>query len=78
MAAAAPTAAPHAIKVAADLLRNGKKTLLILGNEGRGASPEIMQACDARVRIPLHSPVESLNVAAAGAAILFEAVRQRR
>ncbi len=53
-------------------------TLLILGNEGRGASPEIMQACDARVRIPLHSPVESLNVAAAGAAILFEAVRQRR
>jgi TrmH family RNA methyltransferase len=53
-------------------------TLLILGNEGRGASPEIMSACDARVRIPLHAPVESLNVAAAGAAILFEAVRQRR
>lgn len=52
-------------------------TLLILGNEGRGASHEIMNACDARVRIPLHAPVESLNVAAAGAAILFEAVRQR-
>lgn len=53
-------------------------TLLILGNEGRGASAEIMSACDHRVRIPLHEPVESLNVAAAGAAILFEAVRQRR
>lgn len=53
-------------------------TLLILGNEGRGASTEIMNACDARVRIPLHEPVESLNVAAAGAAILFEAVRQRQ
>lgn len=53
-------------------------TLLILGNEGRGASAEIMNACDHRVRIPLHAPVESLNVAAAGAAILFEAVRQRR
>jgi TrmH family RNA methyltransferase len=53
-------------------------TLLILGNEGRGASAEIMCACDHRVRIPLHEPVESLNVAAAGAAILFEAVRQRR
>ncbi|MEZ5388136.1 MAG: RNA methyltransferase [Prosthecobacter sp.] len=52
-------------------------TLLILGNEGRGASTEIMNACDHRLRIPLHSPVESLNVAAAGAAILFEAVRQR-
>lgn len=53
-------------------------TLLILGNEGRGASTEIMNACDARMRIPLHAPVESLNVAAAGAAILFEAVRQRK
>jgi len=53
-------------------------TLLILGNEGRGASAEIMSACDHRVRIPLHALVESLNVAAAGAAILFEAVRQRR
>jgi len=53
-------------------------TLLVLGNEGRGASAEIMSACDVRVRIPLHAPVESLNVAAAGAAILFEAVRQRR
>lgn len=53
-------------------------TLLILGNEARGASTELMKACDARVRIPLHKPVESLNVAAAGAAILFEAVRQRK
>jgi|UniRef100_UPI0037831E33 TrmH family RNA methyltransferase len=53
-------------------------TLLILGNEGRGASAEIMSACDHRVRIPLHEPVESLNVAAAGAAVLFEAMRQRR
>ena len=53
-------------------------TLLILGNEGRGASAEIMNACDVRVRIPLHEPVESLNVASAGAAILFEALRQRR
>jgi TrmH family RNA methyltransferase len=53
-------------------------TLLILGNEGQGASAEMLHACDVRVRIPLHAPVESLNVAAAGAALLFEAVRQRR
>lgn len=53
-------------------------TLLILGNEGRGVSTELMSACDVRVRIPLHASVESLNVAAAGAAILFEAVRQRQ
>lgn len=53
-------------------------TLLILGNEARGANAELLKACDAKVRIPLHEPVESLNVAAAGAAILFEAVRQRK
>ena len=53
-------------------------TMLILGNEGRGVDPELARLCDVRVSIPLHAPVESLNVAAAGAAILFEAARQRR
>jgi tRNA G18 (ribose-2'-O)-methylase SpoU len=51
--------------------------MLILGNEARGVSASLKSQCDASVRIPLHTPVESLNVAAAGAAILFEAVRQR-
>lgn len=55
-----------------------KPTLLILGNEGRGVDASLAQACDVRLRVPLHAPVESLNVAAAGAAILFEAARQRR
>lgn len=53
-------------------------TLLILGNEGRGSAAEIKDASDLRVRIPMRAPVESLNVAAAGAALLFEAARQRR
>ncbi len=53
-------------------------TLLILGNEARGVSHELRARSDHVVRIPLHPPVESLNVAAAAAAILFEAARQRR
>ena len=53
-------------------------TLLLLGNEGRGVSAELMQACDTRLRIPMANGVESLNVAAAGAVMLFEASRQRR
>ncbi len=52
-------------------------TLLILGNEGRGSAAEIKEACDVRLHIPMRAPVESLNVAAAGAALLFEAARQR-
>lgn len=53
-------------------------TLLLLGNEGRGVSAEFMTACDTRLRIPMANGVESLNVAAAGAVMLFEAARQRR
>ncbi len=55
-----------------------RPTLMILGNEGRGLSPELLERCDTRLRIPLRAPVESVNVAAAAAAILFEAARQRR
>ena len=54
-----------------------RPTLLILGNEGRGVDADLRKHCDARLRIPLHAPVESLNVAAAGAVLLFEAARQR-
>ncbi len=50
---------------------------LVLGSEGRGLRPLVARRCDALTRIPLAGRVASLNVAAAGAALLFEAVRQR-
>jgi RNA methyltransferase, TrmH family len=53
-------------------------TLLLLGNEAGGLPPETLAACDAVLRIPLAGPVESINVASAGAVVLFEASRQRR
>ena len=53
-------------------------TLLLLGNEANGVDPALLRQCAARLRIPLARQVESLNVAAAGAVILFEAARQRR
>ena len=55
-----------------------RPTLIVFGNEGRGVEAEILERCDARLRIPLHVPVESINVAAAAAAVIFEAARQRR
>lgn len=55
-----------------------RPTLVIFGNEARGVSAEVMERCDDRLRIPLRPPVESLNIAAAAAAILFEAARQRK
>jgi TrmH family RNA methyltransferase len=53
-------------------------TALLLGNEARGVRAELLERCDARLRIPLRPPVESLNVAAAAAVLLFEAERKRR
>lgn len=52
-------------------------TLVVFGNEARGVRAELRERAAARLRIPLRAPVESLNVAAAAAAMLFEAARQR-
>ncbi|MGC4097556.1 MAG: 23S rRNA (guanosine(2251)-2'-O)-methyltransferase RlmB [Nitrospira sp.] len=50
---------------------------LVLGGEGTGIRPGVLHHCDECVRIPLRGQVQSLNVSAAAAIILFEAVRQR-
>jgi 23S rRNA (guanosine2251-2'-O)-methyltransferase len=51
--------------------------VLVLGSEGRGLRPLVARSCDLLVRIPLPGRVGSLNVAAAGAALLYEIRRQR-
>lgn len=48
-----------------------------LGNEGAGLSQELLAAATQRITIPMPGKTESLNVAAAAAVCLFEAVRQR-
>lgn len=50
---------------------------LVLGSEGRGLRPLVARSCDALTRIPLAGRLGSLNVAAAGAALLYEVRRQR-
>jgi TrmH family RNA methyltransferase len=52
-------------------------TLIVLGNEGSGLSPELRSLADRQIQIPLSRGVESLNVSIAGALILYEAQRQR-
>jgi RNA methyltransferase, TrmH family len=53
-------------------------TLVVMGNEGAGLSPEIAALADVPVAIPLARGVESLNVAIAAAVILYEVQRQRQ
>ncbi|MEX2447689.1 MAG: 23S rRNA (guanosine(2251)-2'-O)-methyltransferase RlmB [Solirubrobacterales bacterium] len=52
-------------------------TVLVLGGEGKGLRPRVASACDGLVALPKAGRIDSLNVSAAAAALLFEAVRQR-
>jgi tRNA G18 (ribose-2'-O)-methylase SpoU len=58
----------------ADLAGN---SCIILGSEGAGISPAVLEACDEQVVIPMRNEVDSLNVGTAGAVFLYEAARQR-
>jgi len=55
-----------------------RPTAVVLGSEGMGLSSATMAAVQEFVTIPMHAPVESLNVAVAAALILYEASRQRQ
>lgn len=53
-------------------------TVLVLGGEGKGLRPRVASACDGLIALPQRGKIDSLNVSAAAAALLFEAVRQRQ
>ena len=50
---------------------------VILGSEGEGIRPVVLEACDEKVAIPMQSGVDSLNVGNASAVFFYEAWRQR-
>ena len=51
------------------------RSIVLLGSEGRGLSEDALSACRQTVRIPMEAKCESLNVAAAAAAVLWEGYR---
>ncbi|MFB6273468.1 MAG: 23S rRNA (guanosine(2251)-2'-O)-methyltransferase RlmB [Salinibacter sp.] len=50
---------------------------VVLGSEGEGLAPDVSDACDELVSIPLRGPAESLNVSVAAGVLLFAAARPR-
>lgn len=53
------------------------RVVLVMGGEGKGIRPRVLASCDDVAGIPQLGRVGSLNVSAAAAVLLFEAVRQR-
>ena len=52
-------------------------TLLLMGSEGPGLSPELATACSRLVKIPMAGRLDSLNLAVATALMLYEVRRKR-
>lgn len=52
-------------------------TALIMGSEDKGIDDELLTIATERIKIPQRGHIESLNVSAAAAVLLFEVVRQR-
>lgn len=53
------------------------KVLLCLGGEEKGLRAHTRKICDRLISLPMRGRIESLNLATAAAALLYEAVRQR-
>jgi 23S rRNA (guanosine2251-2'-O)-methyltransferase len=51
--------------------------VIVLGAEGRGLRPRVAQACDDLVAIPLEGRIESLNVSATAAVLLYAILQSR-
>jgi tRNA G18 (ribose-2'-O)-methylase SpoU len=68
---------PHADKRKLGQVDLAADCCVVFGSEGCGISPEVLEACDERVAIPMASGVDSLNVGNAAAVFFYEANRQR-
>lgn len=52
-------------------------TLLIMGNEETGISPELLKMSDVRAKLPIVGEVASLNVSVAAGVFMYEALEQK-
>ena len=51
---------------------------MLLGSEGEGIAPDLLELCDGTLRIPMAGSISSLNVSVAAGVIFFEIARQRQ
>jgi 23S rRNA (guanosine2251-2'-O)-methyltransferase len=51
--------------------------VLVLGAEGKGLRPRVRHGCDDLVALPVRGRIDSLNVSAAAAVLMYEILQQR-
>jgi len=56
---------------------SGAGVVLVLGSEGKGLRPRVAGECDELIMLPQRGRIESLGVAAAAAALLYEILQSR-
>jgi 23S rRNA (guanosine2251-2'-O)-methyltransferase len=56
----------------------GGSVVLVLGGESTGIRPRVAKSCDALVALPLAGRIESLNVSAAAAVLMYGILQRRR
>lgn len=54
-----------------------RSLVLVIGNEGKGMSKSVKDACDFKVHIPMRGQVQSLNASVAAAILMYEIQNQR-
>jgi len=53
------------------------KVVLVMGSEGKGLRQRVADSCDALIRLPMAGKIQSLNVATAGAVLIYEILQNR-
>lgn len=54
------------------------KTVLVIGNEGKGISSIVRKSCDFVAKIPMYGKINSLNASVASGIMIYEVVRNRK
>lgn len=70
------TRVTHGLDIRTLTSKDKEKYALIMGNEGRGVSEEILDQCDKYIYIETEDGVESLNVSIATSILLYELNRK--
>ena len=50
------------------------KIALIIGNEGKGISKSVLEACDYIAKIPMYGKINSLNASVAAGIMIYEMI----